>query len=42
VIESALGIDTQYTHYIFNGKRFVYDHLDAIGYAAYDESEEEE
>ena len=42
VIESAPGIATQYTHYTFNGKRFVYDHLDAIGYAAYDESEEEE
>jgi hypothetical protein len=42
VIESAPGIETQYTHYIFNGKRFAYDHLDAIGYAAYDESEEEE
>ena len=42
VIESAPGIATQYTHYIFNGKRFAYDHLDALGYAAYDESDEEE
>ena len=31
-----------HTHYTFNGKRFAYDHLDALGYAAYDESEEEE
>jgi hypothetical protein len=41
VIESAPGIATQYTHYTFNGKRFAYDHLDALGYAAYDEDEEE-
>jgi hypothetical protein len=42
VIENISGIETQYTHYTFNGKRFAYDHLDTIGYAAYDESDEEE
>ena len=42
VIESAPGIQTQYTHYLFDGNRFVYDHLDALGYDAYDESGDEE
>ena len=31
-----------HTHYTFNGKRFAYDHLDALGYAAYDEDDGEE
>ena len=30
-----------YDHYTFNGKRFSYDHLDALGYAAYSEDDEE-